>query len=102
MLRSVSFLTTTGAAGAFLKLGSFGLGLGAEKNEESDFASFTSLSSFPAVFVSFLTTGFVEDGADTAVRFGGGPAFADASPFRFLFAASTVAALLEDVACYSN
>lgn len=83
MFGSGSFLT--GAGGAFLKLGNFGLGFGAEKKEESDFASFTSLTTFLASF--FTTTGFPDEGpaVDSAVFFIGGAVFDDeASAFRFL------------------
>ena len=73
-----------GGGGAFLKLGSFGFGFGPEKNEESDFASLTSLTT---AFASFLTaTGFVEVvEVETAAFFEGGTDFTDAlSAFRFL------------------
>lgn len=43
ILRSGSFFTG-GATGAFLKLGNFGFGFGAEKKDESDFASFTAVT----------------------------------------------------------
>ena len=79
---SGSFLT--GGGGAFLKLGNLGFGLGPEKNDESDFASLTSLTT---AFASFLTaTGFVDVvEVETAAFFEGGADFADVvSAFRFL------------------
>ena len=60
-----------------MKLGSFGLGFGVEKNDESDFASLTA----PAfvVVVEILTVAGV-----TAVFFAGGPGFEGGSD-DFLF-----------------
>lgn len=58
-----------GGTGAFLKLGSLGLGFGAEKNPESDLASFTAGA---AGLTSFLTRGFKDDGVPTATFLGGG------------------------------
>lgn len=71
--------------GAFLKLGSLGLGLGAEKNEESDFASLTA----GAGLISFLTgMGLTGSGAtfEMASFFAGGAAFEEnpSSNLRFL------------------
>ncbi len=69
-----SFLTCTGMA-AFLKLGSFGFGFGAEKNDESDLASFTAAAA-PGVFglslVSLTATGFAATLFETASFFCGG------------------------------
>lgn len=79
---SGSFLT--GGGGAFLKLGNLGFGLGPEKNEESDFASFTS---FTTCFASFLTaTGLTEFAeVEIAAFLEAGADFADAvSAFLFL------------------
>jgi hypothetical protein len=69
--------------GAFLKLGSFGLGLGAEKKEESDFASLTAVTIGLA---SFLTMGLDVDAiAETATFLAGGSAFGGGSlSLRFL------------------
>lgn len=78
---SGSFLMEGG--GAFLKLGNFGFGLGPEKKEESDFASFTSLTTD---LPSFLTaTGLAElVEVETAAFLEAGADFADAvSAFRF-------------------
>ncbi len=94
----VSFLVAVdavGPVGAFLKLGSFGFCLGAEKNDESDFESFTVAA--PAAVVvdglpSFLTTTEGRDvgAGDTAVFFAGGPALDGASGnLRFFCFAST-------------
>ena len=71
-----SFFVTAGAVvptGAFLKVGNFGFCLGAEKNEESDFDSFTAVAAVG--FPSFLTIteGRDDDVADTALFFAGGP-----------------------------
>lgn len=76
-------LRATGV-GAFLKLGSFGLGLGAEKKDESDLTSLTSLAV--AAFTSFLTTVTFDDGpADVAAFLAGGTVLdAGASALRFL------------------
>ena len=63
--------------GAFLKLGSFGLGFGVEKNDESDFASLTALALVAAVVI--LTAADV-----TAVLFAGGPGLGGGSD-GFLF-----------------
>lgn len=73
-LVSGSFFT---GAGAFLKLGSFGLGFGVEKNDESDFASLTA-PAFVVAMVDFAIAGV------TAVFFGGGPGFGGGSD-DFLF-----------------
>lgn len=83
-----------GAAAAFLKLGSFGLGLGAEKNDESDFDSLSE-TLFVDVDVddlgSFLTADLDDDDEAAeeedarACFFVGGPDFdASGSDFRFL------------------
>lgn len=81
MLASGSFLTGTGA---FLKLGSLGFGLGAEKKDESDFAFLTSTAGF----VSFFTgTGVLDNGTDVVdvvVFLAGGAALEGASALRFL------------------
>lgn len=57
-----SFLTCAGA-GAFLKLGNFGLGFGAEKNDESDLASLTAVAAVADFGLSLAsltaTTGLV-------------------------------------------
>lgn len=56
-----SFLTGAGA-GAFLKLGSFGFGFGAEKNDESDFASLTAavaVTGFGLSLISLVAENFV-------------------------------------------
>jgi hypothetical protein len=86
-LATGSFFTT--GAGAFLNVGSFGFGLGAEKNDESDFASFTDVT---IGFGSFFTTAGL-DGADgvTAIFFAGGAIFEGCGSlnFRFLLFAST-------------
>jgi hypothetical protein len=60
-----------------LKLGSFGLGFGAEKNDESDFASLIALV-FVVVVVDFVVASV------TAVFFAGGPGFGGGSD-GFLF-----------------
>jgi len=82
--------------GAFLKLGHFGFCLGAEKNEESDFDSFTvAVAVAVAVvdgFPSFLTVteGRDDDAVDTALFFAGGPTFGGRSgSLRFFCFAST-------------
>jgi hypothetical protein len=85
-LTSASFLIVVGA---FLKLGSFGLGFGAEKKEESDLASFTAVTEG---FVSFFTlvAGRAEEIDATAGFFVGGPAFDGGSEsFRFFDLPST-------------
>jgi hypothetical protein len=72
-----------GRVGAFLKLGSFGFGFGAEKNDESDFASFTEVTNG---LISFFTTGLVVvvDDDATAGFFEGGAVFGGGSlGFRF-------------------
>ena len=80
MFVSGSFFTGTGA---FLKLGSFGLGFGAEKNDESDFASLTA-PAFVAVIVDFVICA-------TAVFFVGGPGFGGGSDgFLFFVFASRI------------
>ena len=78
---SGSFFTGTGA---FLKLGSLGLGFGVEKNDESDFASLTAPAFVAAVVV--LTVADV-----TAVLFAGGPGFRGGSDdfLFFVFKSST-------------
>lgn len=73
MLVSGSFFTGTGA---FLKLGSFGLGFGAEKNDESDLASLIA-PAFVGVVVDFVV-------CVTAAFFAGGPIFGGGSD-GFLF-----------------
>jgi hypothetical protein len=80
MFGSGSFLVGA-EVGAFLKVGSFGFGLGVEKNDESDFASFTAVTGL----ISFFTTGLViEVGEATADFFKGGAAFEGGSlDFRF-------------------
>lgn len=88
ILSSDSFFTATGA-GAFLKLGSFGLGLGAEKNEESDLASLTAGAT--AVFAAsfFFGTGFVEEDVPRAGFFvGTGTLGGTSTSLRFLDLAS--------------
>jgi hypothetical protein len=94
----VSFLIemdAVGPLGAFLKLGNFGFCLGAEKNDESDFESFTVAPAAPVVaesLPSFLTTteGRDVDAGDTALFFVGGPALDEASGnLRFFGFAST-------------
>lgn len=73
-----------GAGGAFLKLGSFGFGFGAEKNEKSDLASLTAVgkTGFDSFFI---ITGLDEDAMPTAGFFIGGGTFDGASlSFRFL------------------
>ncbi|KAJ2970187.1 hypothetical protein NUW54_g12785 [Trametes sanguinea] len=75
----------------FLKLGIWTfVDFGLEKNDESDFASFTT------GFVSFTGTAFAldEPATGTATFFAGGAAFADAgSAFRFLPLVSVTTAL---------
>jgi hypothetical protein len=99
-----SFFAVVGAvtpAGAFLKLGSFGFCLGAEKKDESDFDSFIVVvviviaAAATAVVVdglpSFLTTteGRNDDVTDTALFFAGGPGLDKASgSLRFFCFAS--------------
>lgn len=86
MLAAGSCFTVVG--GAFLKLGNLGLGFGAEKNEESDFASFTEVTTG---LTSFLTTGAFEGASDvTATFFVGGANFEGAvsGSFRFLLLVS--------------
>lgn len=80
---SGSFLTEIGAGGAFLKLGSFGFGLGAEKNDVSSFASLTAGATGLVSF--FTTTGFEEEGVPTAGFLGGGAFLTgrDSLGFRF-------------------
>ena len=94
----VSFLIAIDAVGpvsAFLKLGNFGFCLGAEKNDESDFESFTAVAVAAAVvdsFPSFLTTteGRDVDAGDMALFFVGGPVLDGASGnLRFFGFAST-------------
>ena len=94
----VSFLVATdvvGPVGAFLKLGNFGFCLGAEKNDESDFESFTVVAVAATVvdsLPSFLTTteGRDVDADDMALFFVGGPALDGASGnLRFFGFAST-------------
>jgi hypothetical protein len=80
-LVTVSFLTV--GAGAFLKVGSFGFGLGAEKNEESDLASFTAVTT---AFGSFFTAGGLDSaGGATAIFFAGGAVFAGSGSLSFRF-----------------
>lgn len=86
MLAAGSCFTVVG--GAFLKLGSFGLGFGAEKNEESDLASLTEVTTG---LTSFLTMGAFEGaGVATATFFAGGADFdgAASGSLRFLLLAS--------------
>lgn len=77
---SGSFLTITGA---FLKLGNFGLGFGAEKNDESDRESLTGRDAGFASF--FMVT--LEDGAAgvTAAFLAGGGGLAAGGSFNFRF-----------------
>lgn len=82
MLAAGSCFTVVG--GAFLKLGNLGLGFGAEKNEESDFASFTEVTTG---LTSFLMTGAFEGASvATATFFVGGANFEGVASgsFRFL------------------
>lgn len=72
-----------GAGGAFLKLGSFGFGLGAEKKDESDFASFTAVA---VGFASFFTAiGLEEDALPRAGFFNGGGPLESGGSFNFRF-----------------
>jgi len=82
MLTSGSDLTT--AVGAFLKLGSFGFGFGAEKKDESDLASLTAART--TGLGSFFTAGLDDDvGVARAAFLTGGGAFRGGSfNFRFL------------------
>lgn len=71
-----------------MNVGSFGFGLGAEKKEESDLASFTEVTTG---FGSFLTTvGLDSVGGATATFFVGGAAFEGGGSlgFRFLLLVS--------------
>lgn len=71
------------AAGAFLNVGSFGFGLGAEKKEESDLASFTEVTT---AFDSFFTAGDLDGaGGATAIFFAGGAVFVGCGSFSFRF-----------------
>lgn len=73
------------AIGAFLKLGSFGLGLGFEKNDESDLASFTEVTTG---FTSFFTTVGRDVAEEATANFLAGGAALDGGgsfSFRFLF-----------------
>jgi len=79
---SSSFFICVVGAGAFLKLGSLGFGLGAEKNEESDLASFTAVTTG---FASFFTIGLDDDAVPTAAFFGGGMAFDGGGSLGFRF-----------------
>jgi hypothetical protein len=66
-----------------LNVGSFGFGLGAEKNDESDFASFTEVTT---VFGSLFTAvGFDGAGGATAIFFAGGPVFKGCGSLSFRF-----------------
>jgi hypothetical protein len=80
ILTTASFTVGTGA---FLKVGSFGFGLGAEKNEESDLASFTEVTTVLGSF--FTATAF--EGADgaTATFFVGGAVFEGVGSLSFRF-----------------
>jgi hypothetical protein len=71
----------TGTIGAFLKLGSFGLGFGAEKNDESDLASFTAVTTG---FVSFFATGREDEELTAIFLIGGGGLVGGSLSFRFL------------------
>jgi hypothetical protein len=82
MLGSGSFLTGAGGAGAFLKLGSLGFGLGAEKNDESDLASFTAVT---AGLTSFFTMGFDDDAKPTAGFLDGGGVLEGGGSLSFRF-----------------
>lgn len=89
-LGSGSFFTGTGA---FLKLGSFGLGFGAEKNEESDLESLTAGME---CLVSFFTA-VPLDNEETAGFLAGGGAFAAGGSLSFRFLAlgsDTLSALI--------
>ena len=70
-----------GAAGAFLKLGSLGFGFGAEKNDESDLASFTAVTTG---FASFFTAGREEAGVRANFLMGKTPLGGGSLNFRFL------------------
>lgn len=71
-------------SGAFLKLGSFGFALGAEKNDESDLASFVGGVLVNSEEASFLTAmGFVDVAEPTAGFLDSGGALIGASSFRF-------------------
>ena len=87
MLESASFFAAAAAGAFFLKLGIL-VGLGLEKNEESDFASLTTC------LLSFLTAtalGVVVTGPGTAAFLtGGAPLAGFVSARRFLPFASTV------------
>jgi hypothetical protein len=68
---------------AFLNVGSLGFGLGAEKNDESDFASFTDVTT---AFGSFFTTAGLDGaGGATAIFFAGGAVFEGCGSFNFRF-----------------
>jgi len=62
-----------------LKLGSFGLGFGVEKNDESDFASLTA-PAFVTTIVVLVVVGV------TAVFLAGGPGFGGGSDDFLFFA----------------
>lgn len=66
-----------------MKLGNFGLGFGAEKNEESDRESLTGRDTG---FVSFFTVTFEDDAVGvTATFFAGGGALAAGGSLSFRF-----------------
>lgn len=85
-MTAADVLLATGAD--FLKLGSFGFGLLDEKNDESDFASLTAVTT---TFGSRLTSGFTGAVPATAILFAGGPGFAFplSRALRFFCFAST-------------
>lgn len=94
-----SFFTNTAAAvpgaggGAFLKLGSFGLALGAEKNDESDLASFVeaALANEEEEAVSFFAVmGFVDVADPTAGFLESDGALVGTSSFRFFDLGSVI------------
>ena len=82
IVEPVVVLEETG--GAFLKLGNFGFGFGAEKNDESDFASLTvvvtTLGFTCATFEVVAVFAAATDGF-----FGGGAAFDELSSESFRF-----------------
>jgi len=91
MLLFSSFFTCTGTD-AFLKEGSFALGFGAEKKDESALASLTACEGALVVVIdvnpgSFFTptVGFVDDAVPTAAFFNacGGLLDTGSASFRF-------------------
>lgn len=75
--------------GAFLNVGSFGFGLGAEKKDESDLASLTAVTTgFAPSFFTVVAAGAARDEGpapddEIACFFSGGAAFGSVT-FRFL------------------